>query len=144
MLNSLKGVDRSNNRPYYYKWYELEPPCDSGTVGDGLTCDEYPFASTAQGGKTNYDEAHAVSLRLVPDSEQLGFFTDERTGRSIKSTGSQFYKMGQFYTDARVDPNDPKKSWFVVETTNQSYSHFWSLGLDGYRRREFTGDAESF
>jgi hypothetical protein len=52
--------------------------------------------------------------------------------------------MAQLYTRAAVNPNDPMKAWFGVKTTTEYYSHFWSLGSDGYRRREFTDDAASF
>ena len=36
-----------------------------GKVGDKLTCDEYPFFSTMNGGLANYNN-DTVSLQLLP------------------------------------------------------------------------------
>jgi hypothetical protein len=57
-------------------WYYDKEPCKSYSYPrlDKYTnsvCDEYPFATTAQGGKSNYDKG-LVSLFPVPNYEQSG------------------------------------------------------------------------
>ena len=56
------------SEPFPSGWYNEFPPCNErGSAPD--TCDEYPFASTFNGGPLAY-ALGGVSLRLVPRSEQ--------------------------------------------------------------------------
>jgi RHS repeat-associated protein len=123
------GSPENPGGTYPLYWYEAEPQCRFGIRkfgGDGLVCDEYPFASTAQGGYYNYQN-NTVSIRLVPEEEQLQGFQ-----------GSQFYKIGQFYSIAGVSPRNPYFGWFVVATTEQGGSYWIDRKL---KPREFTGEA---
>ena len=54
---------------YKGAWYNSYSPCKEGSVGDKLSCDEYPFATTLNGGKENYLENNSVSLMLLPEIE---------------------------------------------------------------------------
>ena len=51
-------------------WYDYFSPCnDRGSFAGPSTCDEYPYASTFQGGPLFYG-LDMVSLKVVPRSEQ--------------------------------------------------------------------------
>ena len=97
-------------------WYESQPQCRNRGYGSNsvrLFCDEYPYASTAQGGKTNYD-ANKVSIHPVPSYEQRG-------------SGSQGARLRSFYSRAVVGKggkNDPS-SWFLTFATPVGPSTFW-------------------
>ncbi len=61
--------------------------------GSGTQCDEYPFASTLEGGQFN-----SVSLRSVNGSQNAG-------------AGAQ---LGWFYTKCNIPKNDPSKKYKVI------------------------------
>ena len=129
----IKGYN-SAGVPYLYNWYDHQRPCLWETFGgvarngDKLTCDEYPFASTLQGGKNNY-LSEKVSIRLVPDREQL-----------LGYQGSQAHKMQQFYYSADVRTDGSYRSWFGVKTTTEDVSHFYGR-KNAHYRINFTGNA---
>jgi len=93
-------------------------PDPDTSVGDGLTCDEYPYNSTVPGGWLFY-ELNQVSLRPVPDYEQLIGKRNPQTGATSQGT-----KLGQFYTQAGVEALDPVNMWFGVGVTARTES-FW-------------------
>jgi RHS repeat-associated protein len=72
---------------------------------NGYDRDEYPYASTAQGGRFNY-ETNIVSVRL----------TNKRLNRM------QGRNLGRFQT-SQLTPNDPLLSWFGVLTIGDR--SFW-------------------
>lgn len=82
--------------------------------GEQAVCDEYPFATTAQGGQLNYDNGK-VSLRLLPISEM----------------SLQRDLLRDFYRDARLSPDGSSK-----------LSKFISVGMptlpSGYSLRDGT------
>ncbi|RMX07380.1 hypothetical protein EBQ34_14645, partial [Vandammella animalimorsus] len=59
----LRGAPRAMRT-----WLKKYPPCNGRGKGDGMACDEYPFASTLNGGEVNY-LSDTVSLALLPLSE---------------------------------------------------------------------------
>ena len=71
-------------------WYRNMHPCINGKVGDKLTCDEYPFFSTLNGGKANYQN-DTVSLQLLP-----GWESDKQ--RNL---------MSNFYSRAKIGHGEP-------------------------------------
>jgi RHS repeat-associated protein len=58
VLTRAEHPDSTSNR----RWYQGDSRC-AGEVGDALSCDEYPFYTSRQGGP-------GASLRLVPGWEQ--------------------------------------------------------------------------
>jgi hypothetical protein len=72
-----------------------------------IECDEYPYASTIQGGFINYQQGK-VSIRFV-DAKQ-----NKTQGKWLKS----------FYYNARVSRLDPSGSWFGVRVTERQNTHF--------------------
>jgi RHS repeat-associated protein len=94
---------------YDAQWYDFTPECPwdnnnpqaSVEAAKGLDCDEYPYHSTLQGGRINYDRGN-VSLRRIDSSQ------NDRQG-----TGLQY-----FYLYAPVAKLHPYYSWFGVKTTN--------------------------
>jgi hypothetical protein len=91
---------------YPGRWYNSYPPCQGRSPGDGKICDEYPYATTLQGGRDNYLKGN-VSIRLVPAYEQ-----SLRSGQD-----GQGGRLGTFYREAPVnrveDPGGGKDSIFV-------------------------------
>lgn len=88
-------------------WYNKFYPCNMGFVGDGLSCDEYPFASTINGGERNYMN-NTVSLMLLPGGESkrqgrmIGRFYATNNvvfGRPFISVANPFFPS--FFIDAR-------------------------------------------
>jgi hypothetical protein len=79
------------------QWYQGDPRC-AGSVGDGLSCDEFPFFKTFQGGP-------GASLRQVPDSENLP------QARAI----SAFYRSCGIAVGSNFvvspQPNQPTTTW---------------------------------
>ena len=71
-------------------WYKKMHPCMLGKVGDKLTCDEYPFFSTMNGGLANYNN-DTVSLQLLPGWE----------------SSRQGGLMSSFYSNAKVTAGKP-------------------------------------
>ena len=82
----------------YRKWYSGDPRCPS-PLGDGLSCDEYPFYTSLQGGPPG------ASLRLVPGWEQ----------------NKQGGDLGYFYAACGVDVGD---SFLVVPQPSQPTTTF--------------------
>lgn len=80
-------------------WWDYERnnpnPCYRNKIS-GLSCEEYPFASSAEGGERNQP-----TLRLVPRSQQ----------------STQGARLGAFYTVCKVVPNDPIEGEFEVRTS---------------------------
>jgi hypothetical protein len=122
-----------NGATYTRAWYNDEPQCfwdntnqstiiQSANNYRGMVCDEYPYASTAQGGYLNYQLNH-VSLRLVPDHEQLRNVINN-SGQSVDNVGSQYWKIGEFYENASVVRLHPSHGWFGVGTISNQNS-FW-------------------
>ena len=79
------------------QWYNQYSPCN--TARGGNTCDEYPFASTFQGGPLSY-ALGGVSLAVVPRSETL----------------PQAHLLARFYSIARRSrfEANPLKSGFIA------------------------------
>ena len=71
-------------------WYKKMHPCMLGKVGDKLTCDEYPFFSTMNGGLANYNN-DTVSLQLLSGWE----------------SSRQGGLMSSFYSNAKVTAGKP-------------------------------------
>jgi hypothetical protein len=90
------------------EWYEKEPQC-KGKTGDltNLSCDEYPYNSTAPGGLLAYD-LHLVSLKPVDSDEQ----------------NTQGGWLNSFYKKAGIVPFDLQKGWYLVQTTNTEDSYW--------------------
>ncbi|WP_422394343.1 NucA/NucB deoxyribonuclease domain-containing protein [Pseudanabaena catenata] len=115
-------------------WYENLLPCSNGTKGDKMTCDEFPYSSTYEGGRTNYDQGR-VSLALVPEHEQRG---------SGQGTG-----LKTFYRLAEINPQDKYGVW----TNYRSYDSYYFTrnrevnllpSFDHYRSTGYTkGDFET-
>ena len=98
------------------QWYNSTPYCNNEARGNYLdlysripACDEYPFASTWQGGPVNYGYGE-VSLKLVSQIESR----------------LQGKLMGQFYSSTGVIANDPILSWFgVITMPYTQVNSFW-------------------
>ena len=101
---------------YKGTWYNDEPPClklkgDSKVIppeykkwtSDQRTCDEFPFATTKQGGYPKYLE-NKVSLRPVPSWEQSAMNGSNGQGDQIRI----------FYDKAKVESNHPTQGWFIT------------------------------
>nr|WP_314550905.1 RHS repeat-associated core domain-containing protein [uncultured Ottowia sp.] len=71
-------------------WYNKYYPCNRGVKGDKLSCDEYPFASTLNGGHANYLN-DSVSLQLLPQHE----------------SDRQRELLGKFYSRANISAGKP-------------------------------------
>lgn len=71
-------------------WYNKYYPCNRGVKGDKLSCDEYPFASTLNGGHANYLN-DSVSLQLLPQHE----------------SDRQRELLGKFYSRANISVGKP-------------------------------------
>jgi hypothetical protein len=69
-----------------YAWYKNIAPCDKGFPRDKMSCDEFPYATTYEGGQNNY-KAGKVSLALVPEFEQSGHGQGEGIQRFYNSVG---------------------------------------------------------
>nr|WP_269917976.1 NucA/NucB deoxyribonuclease domain-containing protein [Alteromonas sp. PRIM-21] len=93
------------NRVSRQRWsYSTKPECRGRTGGiSGNDCDEYPFASTREGGPVNY-AAGKVSLRPVFSGH------NQAAGR----------KLGGFYSHCRVKKGDPIKGVFGVAVNMSS------------------------
>ncbi|MEH2294032.1 RHS repeat-associated core domain-containing protein [Nostoc sp.] len=105
-------------------WYKNKPQCNNPARGkyvkaaqkqgiriatDKLTCDEYPFYQSEEGGRTNYD-AGMGSLQLVPSSEA--------GPQGILMNDSQL-------KDAGVVKGDPFFKWYGVIPFPDSPQSFW-------------------
>jgi RHS repeat-associated protein len=99
---------RTGWRALFGEWYEKEPQC-KGKTGDltNLSCDEYPYNSTAPGGLLAYD-LHLVSLKPVDSDEQ----------------NTQGGWLNSFYKKAGIVPFDLQKGWYLVQTTNTEDSYW--------------------
>ncbi len=76
-------------------WYRKMHPCMLGKVGDKLTCDEYPFFSTMNGGLANYNN-DTVSLQLLPgweSSRQGGLMSSFYSSAKV-SAGKPYFSIG--------------------------------------------------
>jgi hypothetical protein len=112
-----------NGKRYSRNWYNEEPQCfwdnanptESQQRYNGKVCDEYPYASTIQGGPLNY-QLNTVSLKLVDAFEQQV----EWWGK--ENVYGQGWKLNQFYKLAPVKQWDPKFGWFIVGTRTQGES----------------------
>lgn len=94
-------------------WLDYTSECENR---NGFVCDEYPFASSRQGGLLNY-LGFGVSLRLLNPSEswRTGFFIkDFYNDATISADGlspwSRFVALGipgarSFYTDRKGNPH---------------------------------------
>jgi RHS repeat-associated protein len=101
---------RKGGRPWYYN----KPECDKSNYKSGtVTCDEYPFFSTNEGGQLNYTFKQ-VSLRLVPELEA------GRQGSLLNVSGKAGVVKGHFLLE-----------WYGVVTINEMDS-FWRRA-DGSR-----------
>jgi RHS repeat-associated protein len=90
---NLKRISPANSRA----WLATDPRCVGRSGGmTGLWCDEYPFASSEQGGQGN-----GASLRLIPGWEQA----------------LQGGKLSAFYGLCNVKANDSVDGWFGVVPT---------------------------
>jgi hypothetical protein len=89
-------------------WYKKLPVYKNRRSGEWL--DEYPYASTEQGGEANYNN-NKVSLRAVPDWEQ------RRQGGILSS----FYDKGLISEGGASDP----MSWFVNFAGFGSVTHMY-------------------
>ncbi|WP_249070113.1 putative Ig domain-containing protein [Argonema antarcticum] len=122
----------SSTNIYPRSWYNDEQQCfwdnsnpiETVRQSRGKVCDEYPYASTAQGGFLNYELNH-VSLRLVSAEEQLKDIKNVN-GVMVQNFDSQYWKLGEFYTEANIPTLDARMSWFGVGTT----SDYWSYWVD--------------
>ncbi|MEG3928593.1 putative Ig domain-containing protein [Microcoleus sp. T3_D1] len=81
----------------------------------GKQCDEYPYSSTLQGGRINYNRG-SVSLKLVPQNE------NELQGRYLRD----------FYRYASIYANHPLRAWFGVDTQSSTFS-YWIDRNGNYR-----------
>ena len=82
-------------------WFASDPRC-AGETGDGLSCDEYPFFTTLQGGP-------GASLRLVPGREQ------SRQGGYMKNFYAQCnISEGDDFVVAPV-PTQPTTTWTCAQ-----------------------------
>jgi RHS repeat-associated protein len=79
-------------------WYHSLPVYKDNKDRSKMWTDEYPYATTAQGGKSNYYDG-LVSLMPAPEKEQ------RHQARSIK----KLYNQGKISNRGTVDPT----SWFV-------------------------------
>jgi hypothetical protein len=83
-------------------WYRNLPACKGKTGGiTGMECDEYPFASTDQGGRfagKGLFIGMGVSVMPVPAG----------------ANNSAGIKLKKFYMECGITPADPRKSWFAV------------------------------
>jgi RHS repeat-associated protein len=93
---------------YTGKWYDNEPPCykwngNPNTIPPGYqkwirdwqVCDEFPFATTKQGGYPKYLE-NKVSLRPVPNWEQS----------AMNGSNGQGDQINKFYSRSGIVSND--------------------------------------
>lgn len=106
------------------KWYKNKPPCNQPAKGryveaaksqgiiirkENVTCDEYPFYGSEQGGRKSYDGGF-VSLRLVPEPE----------------AGLQGRLMDDDHLrEAGVVKGDVFKKWYGVVSIPELPSSFW-------------------
>ena len=97
------------------QWYDFTPECPwdnnnpqaSVEAARGLDCDEYPYHSTLQGGRINYEQGN-VSLRRLDSSQ------NDIQGDWLKN----------FYFNARVAKLHPYYSWFGVKATDSPISYW--------------------
>jgi RHS repeat-associated protein len=123
-MNYFKG-GRENRKEG--AWYNKFAPCKYGTAGDRLVCDEFPYASTSQGGQSNYLFG-GVSLSLVPQAEQSW---DKSQPRGQGGALDLFYQ-GAF--------NNKDKSIFLV-FSNLNIINSYYLVLEGDKVK--VGDVSS-
>ena len=95
--NTISGVGYAmpivllrKSPPYKNRSWLFKTSTCARATGSGLVCDEYPYASTWNGGEGNYLRDN-VSLMLVPSREG----------------SSQGGKLSKFYGKASVPPNAP-------------------------------------
>ncbi|NJK63447.1 MAG: hypothetical protein HC921_12865 [Synechococcaceae cyanobacterium SM2_3_1] len=99
-------------------WYSKFAPCDQSIPGDKLSCDEYPYASSLQGGKLNY-QVNRVSISLVPEKEQ------SHQGANLKASLNK----------ALVVSNDRAKGWYGVLANPHSIRSYWfNLGTQQFEQ----------
>jgi RHS repeat-associated protein len=83
------------------------PPCKTnGIKGDKLTCDEFPYATTEEGGLTKYKQGK-VSLALVPEAEQSGV--------------GQGNRLKAFYNLAKLNNGEKYGVWATYKSWNTAY-----------------------
>ena len=97
--NTLSGAGYTSaflvrGTPYKRGWYNKYYPCNQGVKGDKLSCDEYPFASTLNGGYANYLN-DSVSLRLLPhhESDRQKTLLNKFYGQADVSIGKPFISI---------------------------------------------------
>lgn len=91
-------------------WYRSTVECN-GTTGRslGLDCDEYPYGSTSEGGRANYD-AGRVALEPVPIPDNRG-------------AGA---KLRAFYSACGVVSSAGSRSEFLVATVPEIAATFFT------------------
>ena len=87
-----------------YAWYNVKQPCKSRPKG--MVCDEFPYATTVEGGKDNYVKGK-VSLASVPSVEQVG---------QGQGTGLQ-----RFYSLASINNGDKFGVWATYKSWGTAY-----------------------
>ncbi|MET8230616.1 fibronectin type III domain-containing protein [Micromonospora sp. NPDC005298] len=105
-----KNGAAATGKGFPHTWYDLARfrpnACDTGVVGDGLTCDEFPFFSTNQAvNLTLPDESLVASVKLVPGAE----------GPAQGSDLARFYDQCLDNTSGKRFVVLPVKSWVEAE-----------------------------
>lgn len=91
----------------YRSWTGRQKQCQNKSIGQD--CDEYPYASTTQGGYSNY-KAGMVSLRVMDSQQNQGAGT----------------KLWQFYSKCSVNSGKEVDKWFGVIASPQTLATHWS------------------
>uniref|UniRef100_UPI00273A70D1 RHS repeat-associated core domain-containing protein n=1 Tax=Oscillatoria sp. HE19RPO TaxID=2954806 RepID=UPI00273A70D1 len=96
--------------PHSRSWYPNEVQCKGKTGRDGGTptkvCDEYPYASTAQGGAANY-RLGQVSIHPVLETEQSVGIAGIRNTQGLRL--NEFYRLAKVGHEGKGDST----SWYV-------------------------------
>ncbi len=95
------------------RWVRRTDECRGKTfLGSGLECDEYPFATTNQGGRENYREGVGVSLAPISAIQ------NSRAGN----------RLGRFLTQCGVNALSPTKKWYGVIAAADGMATSFSCG----------------
>ena len=95
-------------------WYNKFFDCNTGFVGDLLTCDEYPYGSVLVAGEPGY-HLGIVSIKLVPEYEQSFVWAESQANKLLK-----FYSA----PETSIVALHPIKGWFG-SFASFAYESFW-------------------
>jgi len=117
--NADRGWTKAKFRTHCTKAKKMNYEKNHPNAPVKAVCDEYPYASTWQGGRDNYDFTNRVSLKFVPDYEQV----DQVGGHN---PNNQANILDNFYNRGHVSKENLARGFFMVRANKniaESYGY---------------------